>query len=95
MSPQSSSNAETSKPAVDAVAVLENAPADWEVEPADFGGQLVRHRHGQVTAVCYGYSNPDGAWAECTMCGADLVLQKPRPVWHRIQRADGKVTYEQ
>ena len=47
----------------------------WDVEPADFGGKIVRHRHGDATAVAYVYSNPDRVWAECTMCGADLQLE--------------------
>jgi hypothetical protein len=50
-----------------------NAP-DWEVELDDFGGRMVRHRHGDVTAVAYVYSNPERAWAECTMCQAELGL---------------------
>ena len=46
--------------------IVEDAPAGWDVEPADFGGQVVRHRHGDVTAVAYVYSDPDRVWAECT-----------------------------
>jgi hypothetical protein len=79
---------------VDRVTGLESPPADWETEPTDFGGQLVRHRHKDVTAVCYVYSNPNGAWAECTICGADLVLQKPTAPAIGYSAA-GKVTYEQ
>ena len=57
--------------------MMEVVPSGWEVEPTDFGGQLVRHRHGDVSAVCYVYSNPDRVWAECTMCGAELELAPP------------------
>ena len=57
--------------------IIEDASPDWEIEPADFGGQVVRHRHGDVTAVTYLYSNPDRAWVECTMCGAELTLEQP------------------
>ena len=59
--------------------IVEDAPAGWDVEAADFGGQVVRHRHGDVTAVAYIYSDPQRVWAECTMCGADLQLEVP--VW--------------
>ncbi|HEY8177584.1 MAG TPA: hypothetical protein VIH19_03205 [Candidatus Limnocylindria bacterium] len=55
--------------------LIDDTPAGWELEPTDFGGQLVRHRHGGVLAVCYMYSNPDRAWAECTMCGAEVDLE--------------------
>jgi len=47
---------------------------DWEIDEGAFGGHVVRHRHGDVTAVAYLYSNPDRAWAECTMCQAELEL---------------------
>jgi hypothetical protein len=40
--------------------ILDDAPAGWEVLAADFGGQIVQHRHGDVTAVA---------------CGAALVLE--------------------
>ena len=56
---------------------IEDVAGGWEVEPADFGGHLVRHRHDDVTAVAYVYSRPDRTWAECTMCAADLELAVP------------------
>jgi hypothetical protein len=60
-----------------AAMLIEDAVGDWEVEPTDFGGELVRHQHGEVSAICYVYSNPDRVWAECTMCLADLELEVP------------------
>jgi hypothetical protein len=56
--------------------IVEDATG-WDVEAADFGGKIVRHSHGDVTAVAYVYSSPDRVWAECTMCGADLQLEAP------------------
>ena len=55
--------------------IADDAPAGWEVLAADFGGQIVQHRHGDVTAVAYIYSNREKTWAECTACGAALVLE--------------------
>jgi hypothetical protein len=57
--------------------IIEDVVGDWEVEPTDFGGQLVNHRHGDALAICHVYINPDRAWAECTMCLADLELAGP------------------
>jgi len=56
--------------------IVEDATG-WDVEAADFGGKVVRHRHGDVTAVAYVYMRPDRVWAECTLCGADLQLEAP------------------
>ena len=56
--------------------MIDDAPAGWELEPTDYR-QLARHRHGDVLAVCYLYSHPDRAWAECTLCGA-VVLDLAR-----------------
>lgn len=58
---------------------------DWEVDEDDFGGRIVRHRHHDVSAVAYVYSNPDRAWAECSMCGAELRL-----VLYRIGETEPK-----
>lgn len=41
--------------------IIEDAGGGWELEPTDCRGQLVRHRHGDISAVCYVYSNPDRA----------------------------------
>ena len=49
---------------------------DWEV--ADQLGQAPKHRHGDVSATAFLYSNPDEVWAECSMCGARLVLDDPK-----------------
>ena len=57
--------------------IIQDIAGEWEVEPADFGGHIVRHRHGGESAVCYVYAKPDRAWAECTMCLADLELEVP------------------
>ena len=57
--------------------IFQDAPSGWEVEPSDVGGHVVRHRHGDVSAVCYVYSHLDRVWAECTICLADLELEKP------------------
>ena len=46
----------------------------WEVE--EDGSGPVRHRHGDVMAIAYLYSNPERTWAECTMCQAELDLDK-------------------
>jgi hypothetical protein len=57
--------------------VIVEMPTGWDLEPDDFGGLVVRHQHGDLTAVAYLYSNPDRAWAECTMCGAEVDLALP------------------
>ena len=62
---------------VSGMAMIVDPPSGWDVEPDDFGGLVVRHWHGDVTAAAYIYSNPDRAWAECTMCGAELAVRKP------------------
>jgi hypothetical protein len=54
--------------------VIDGSDPGWEIGRDEFGGQLVRHRHGGVPATEYLYSNPDEAWAECTMCGAKRSL---------------------
>lgn len=46
----------------------------WEVDEDDFGGRIVRHRHADITATAYVFSNPDQVWAECSLCGAELGL---------------------
>ena len=51
----------------------------WEVEDGDFGGREVRHLHGEISATAYLYSNPDEVWAECTMCGQKLTLEREQP----------------
>jgi len=51
----------------------------WEVEDGDFGGRVVRHIHGEISATAYLYSNPDEVWAECTMCGQKLTLEREQP----------------
>ena len=62
------------------VVPIEDVPPGWEVEQqADFGGRLVRHVHGDVAATAYLYSNPDEVWAECTMCGQKLTLEREQP----------------
>ena len=45
---------------------------DWEV--AEGFGEVPKHRHGDVSATAFLYSNPDEVWAECSMCGARLDL---------------------
>ena len=50
---------------------------DWHVEVTNYGVQVVTHRHGDVEATAFLYSNPDEVWAECTMCGARLDLDDP------------------
>lgn len=55
----------------------QDRPPGWDVEADDFGGRVVRHRHGDLTAVAYVYSNPDRVWAECTMCMDELELGPP------------------
>ena len=51
----------------------------WEVEDGDFGGRVVRHIHSEVSATAYLYSNLDEVWAECTMCGQKLTLDREQP----------------
>ena len=46
--------------------ITHEPPAGWEVEHSDFGGHVVRHQHGEETAVAYVYSGLDRTWAECT-----------------------------
>lgn len=48
---------------------------DWEV--AEEFGQVPKHRHGDVSATAFLFSNPDEVWAECSMCGARLDLDNP------------------
>jgi hypothetical protein len=50
-----------------------DADPDWEVVGDDFG-EVPKHRHGEVTATAFLFSNPDEVWAECSMCGARLNL---------------------
>ena len=57
----------------------DDAHPGWEIEQGDFGGRLVRHLHGDVSATAYLYSNPDEVWAECTMCGQKLTLEHEQP----------------
>ena len=52
------------------------ADPDWEVEEDGFG-EVPKHRHGDVTATAFLFSNPDEVWAECSMCGARLDLGSP------------------
>jgi hypothetical protein len=47
---------------------------DWNVATDNYGVQKVTHRHGDVEATAYLYSNPDEVWGECTMCPARLTL---------------------
>jgi hypothetical protein len=54
-----------------------DADPDWEVEDHDFG-EVPKHRHGDVTATAFLFSNPDEVWAECSMCGARLNLGSPQ-----------------
>ena len=54
-----------------------SADPDWEVEADDFGEQP-KHRHGDVSATAFLFSNPDEVWAECSMCGARLNLGAPK-----------------
>ena len=61
------------------VVPIDDVPPGWEVEYGDFGGRLVRHLHGDVSATAYLYSNPDEVWAECTMCGQKLMLEHEQP----------------
>ena len=63
-----------------------DAAGDWVVEGDDHGGRVVRHRHWDVEAVAYLYSNPDEVWAECTMCGATLALGDPARVGGMTRR---------
>jgi hypothetical protein len=49
-------------------------PPDWNVAINNDGVQKVTHRHGDVEATAYLYSNPDEMWAECTMCPARITL---------------------
>ena len=41
-----------------------DADPDWEVEEDGFG-EVPKHRHGDVTATAFLFSNPDEVWAEC------------------------------
>ena len=54
-----------------------DADPDWEVEEDGFG-EVPKHRHGDVTATAFLFSNPDEVWAECSMCGARLDLGSPK-----------------
>ena len=61
-------------------------PPGWEVEDGDFGGRLVRHLHGDVSATAYLYSNPDEVWASASgngdpvsFCGLDPT--RPPGLW--------------
>ena len=55
---------------------MEETRGDWEVEQGDFGGRVVRHLHGDLSATAYLYSNPDEVWAECTLCGQKVILER-------------------
>ncbi len=62
---------------------------DWEL--ADQLGQAPQHRHGDVSATAFLYSNPDEVWAECSMCGARLVLDDPT-LSDRLRERRGSTT---
>ena len=53
---------------------MSDAHPDWNVAINNYGVQVVTHRHGDVQATAYLYSNPDKVWAECTMCLARITL---------------------
>jgi hypothetical protein len=54
---------------------------EWDVEGNDFGGHIVRHRHWGGPVIAFVYLDPDGDWAECSVCGATLDLQmREQPV---------------
>ena len=68
-----------------------NATA-WDIDEDDFGGRLVRHRHLEASAIAYVYNRPDRAWAECSMCGAELgLVSQPRGVSERDEVFDPSV----
>jgi hypothetical protein len=58
--------------------ITDQAP-EWDIEPNDFGGQIVHHRHPDVSAICYVYSISDRAWAACMECGDQLEVAGPMP----------------
>jgi hypothetical protein len=59
---------------------------DWDVEGNDFGGHIVRHRHWDGEAMAFVYPDRDGEWAECSMCGATLTLE--RHAWLGVPHAE-------
>lgn len=57
--------------------VIIETPTGWELEPDDFGGLVVRHQHGDLTAVAYLYTATliaPGPNARCVGAEVDLAL---------------------
>jgi hypothetical protein len=52
--------------------------SDWQTEESQLGGSAVTHRHWDRWATAWVYSDPGGAWAECTSCGAKVFFSEDR-----------------